>query len=83
MSYPKITELLTRPIIRSDKMYEYYNKMTDAEISAFEQQMQMNAMKECINDGTTPKFPEVNARYLSKIIDHDILYRCLKLEDAK
>ena len=71
-----IQELIKRPIIRSDFDEEWMNKMTDEELSQFDEE----TYKMCIDDGTPEKYPDINAAHLSKHIDRGILYNLFKLQ---
>jgi hypothetical protein len=70
-----IQELLERPIIRNDYNEEWMNKMTDEELTQFDEETRQL----CIENGTlNKKFPDINAACLSKLVDRNILYKLLK-----
>ena len=71
-----IQELIKRPIIRSDFDEEWMNKMTDEELSQFDEE----SYNMCIDEGTPDKYPDINAAQLSKHIDRGILYNLFKLQ---
>jgi len=73
-----ITELLKRPIIRSDfegENQEWMNKMTDEEIRQFDDEV----YQLCLDEGTPNSFPELNVAHMTKCIDRGILYQIFKL----
>lgn len=72
----KIDELIKRPIIRNDQIFEFLNKMTDDEIEQYYHEIYLILE----NEGWDKKFPDINAGSMSKIIDTDILYNILKLK---
>jgi hypothetical protein len=69
-----ISELLERPIIRTDFHEEWMNKMTDEELSKFDEE----CYQLCLNEGVPKKYPDINAAFLSKHIDRTILYKLMK-----
>ena len=69
-----LPELLERPIIRTDFEEEWMNKMTDDELSQFDEE----SYKLCLMEGTPEKYPDINAACLSKHIDRTILYKLMK-----
>ena len=69
-----LNELLDRPIIRHDFDEEWMNKMTDEELSQFDNE----SYKMCIEEGIEEKYPDINAACLSKHIDRSILYKLFK-----
>lgn len=66
-----IQELLKRPIIRSDKAFEWENKMTDDELKTFDSEVNQN-FKESMDI-------DFAIYYTTKTIDREILYRVFKL----
>ena len=63
-------ELIARPIIRNDNVYEFLNKMTDEEIDQWDKEV-----AEILKEEKVPEiFPDWNAAYLAKTIDRQILY---------
>jgi hypothetical protein len=70
----KIKELIDRPIIRNDQMYEWMNKMTDNETEDYFGEIDLILDEE----GIPRNFPDWNAAHLAKMIDRDILYRLFK-----
>ena len=68
-----ITELLKRVQIRSDKSFEWENKMTDEELDQFESEV----VQMCIDEGAE----DTSVCYTAKIIDREILYNVFKLDD--
>jgi len=73
----KLIDLIDRPILSTAYAEEFLNKMTNEEISLWEKETELIL----IEGGVKPTFPEWNVAYLSKTIDCDILYKCLKLGD--
>lgn len=69
-----MVELLGRPIIRNDQPDEWMNKMTDDEIHQWEEEVYQILRKEKVPQ----QFPDINAGFLAKVIDRDILYRLYK-----
>ena len=65
-----IEELIERPIIRNDFKEEWMNKITDDELSQFNNE----SYQLCLEEGTVAKYPNINAIYLCKQIDRGILY---------
>ena len=74
-----IEELVNRRMIRFDYYSEFYNKMTDEEISQWEKEVE----EVLIEKGVEKKSPDWNNEFLSVIIDRDILYNTLKLKPMK
>ncbi len=70
-----IKELIKRPILRNDQVYEFLNKMSDEEIKQFDSEVYESIKKEGINT-----FPEVNAKFMAKVIDNQILYTIFQME---
>jgi hypothetical protein len=68
-----IGELIDRVQIRSDKSFEWENKMTNEELEQFESEV----VKMCIDDGAE----DTAVCYTSKIIDREILYKVFSLAD--
>ena len=66
-----LRELIKRPIIRNDQPHEYLNKMSDEEINQYYNEIYLVLDK----DKVSLSYPDRNAAFLAKIIDHDILYR--------
>lgn len=81
MSNKKIpaTELIKRDIIRPSARSEMLKRMTELEEDEWEQNCFMEAMRECIDEGIKPKYPDLNAKILAKEVDSDILFRMLLL----
>ena len=77
---PTISELLERPVIRNDKCFECFNKMTDEEFKEWE-----NNIEAIINNNESVKkqFPDYNAEYLAKYIDFNILYLLFQKAEFK
>lgn len=69
---PTIRELIDRPIIRTDQVLEYENKMTDAELRDYKDYL----YAKYLNDGDI-----TNALTFS--IDRDILYHLFKMADPE
>lgn len=69
-----IQDLLERPIIRSDFEDEWMNKMTDEELSQFDEE----SYQLCLEEGIPEKYPDINAACISKHIDRGILYEIIK-----
>jgi hypothetical protein len=66
----KMGELIERPTIRHDQVYEFLNKMTDEEIDQWDKEV-----TETLKEEKVPEvFPDWNAAYLAKLIDRQILY---------
>ena len=74
-----IIELIHRPIIRTDQVHEYMNKMTDDEL--IQRDQEIYAILEA--DGMKKVFPDWNAAYMSKQIDSHILYEIYKQGDLQ
>ena len=68
-----ISELLDRVQIRSDKSFEWENKMTNEELGQFESEV----VQMCIDEGAE----DTSVCYTAKIIDREILYNVFKLGD--
>lgn len=68
-----ISELLDRVQIRSDKSFEWENKMTDEELDRFESEV----LQMCIDEGAE----DTSVCFTTKIIDREILYNVFKLDD--
>ncbi len=66
-----IQELFERPIIRNDFDEEWMNKMTDEELSQYDEE----SYNICISEGVPEKYPDINASTISKHIDRSILYK--------
>ncbi len=76
-------ELLGREIIRPNQSTERRKRMTEFEEEECSQKFFMDAMKELIDEGINPKYPELNARVLAKEIDADIIFDLLLIGDLK
>lgn len=70
----KLDELLKRPIIRSDYVDEWMNKMTDDELHQFD----LESRQICLEEGVLDQYPDINAAMLSKHIDRCIMYSLFK-----
>jgi len=74
----KIRELISRPIIRSDKPLEFLNKMTDEEIEKLDSDIETILLEE----GVERKYPIWNEAAVTKMIDRDTMYNLFKHVDA-
>ena len=64
-----MNELIARPIIRSDRPFEYMNKMSDIEIDQF------------ILERYDENYDDIDET--ARVIDMNILYELFKLADKK
>jgi hypothetical protein len=69
-----ITDLLNRPIIRTDFEEEWMNKMTNEELAQWDRE----SYQFCIDEGVSVEYPNINAAHLAKYIDQTILYTLFK-----
>lgn len=74
-----LNDLIDRPIIRNDQIFEMLNKMTDEEIKDYYDSIE----KQLEIDGVEKIFPVWNSERLSKEIDMEILYEIFKEERNK
>jgi 16S rRNA C967 or C1407 C5-methylase (RsmB/RsmF family) len=75
----KIGELIIRPVIRDDQVYEFLNKMTDEEIDQWDKEV-----SEMLKEENVPEmFPDWNVAYMAKLVDRQILYDLFLLADSK
>ena len=75
----KFDELLKRPIIRNDQMFEFLNKMTDEEIKQWDKEVELTLKEEKVPN----VYPDWNAAYYAKLVDRDILYRLFQKGSQK
>lgn len=68
-----ISELIKRPVLRTDQRCEMLNKMTDEEIERYEQEVLGSALEQ-----GPQQYPDTNVRVLSTLIDNEIIYTLLK-----
>jgi hypothetical protein len=66
----KIGELIARPVIRNDQVYDFLNKMTDEEIDQWDEEVTEILIEEKVPE----MFPDWNTAYMAKCIDYQILY---------
>ena len=71
-----IRELVSRQTIRTDKMYEFLNKMTDEEIAQYDKETDLILL----NENTIQRFPDWNYAITSKNIDSEIMYKIFKID---
>jgi membrane-bound ClpP family serine protease len=72
-----IQELIERPMIRSDYNEEWLNKMTDYEITQF----QNESYQMCLIEGINKQSSDIIHSCTTKFINRDILYKLFKLKN--